>query len=176
MSEAPVAAPQHGIAPDGRPYATWLIRAFGFFLDILPALILTLIAQFFFFSSTVNVERNWSGGPTYQVFETRGPDATFYVLYAIALIYWFWNKGYLEGKTGKSLAKRVLGYSTVNEATNEPIGVAHGMLRALLVYIEFALVGLCGLGLILWLWPVWDPKRQALLSDRTSGAVVFRAS
>ncbi len=173
MSEQSVTPHTPGIAPDGRPYATWPIRAFGFFLDFLPALILTSIAQTFFFSSIANVENNWAGGPTYQVFETRGPSFTFYLLYAIAIIYWFWNKGYLEGSTGRSLAKRLLRYSTVNESTNEPIGVAQGMLRALLVYIELILVGLCGLGLILWLWPLWDTKRQALLSDRTTSAVVF---
>ena len=173
MSEQSVTPHTPGIAPDGRPYATWPIRAFGFFLDFLPALILTSIAQTFFFSSIANVENNWAGGPTYQVFETRGPSFTFYLLYAIAIIYWFWNKGYLEGSTGRSLAKRLLRYSTVNESTNEPIGVAQGMLRALLVYIELILIGLCGLGLILWLWPLWDTKRQALLSDRTTGAVVF---
>lgn len=174
MSEHSINPPTPGIAPDGRPYANWGLRALGFFLDFLPALVLTGIAQVYFFSSVVSVDQNWAGGPTYQVFETRGPSAMFYVLYLIAIVYWFWNKGFLEGTTGKSLAKRFLGYSTVRESTNEPIGAGLGLLRALLVYIELILIGFCGLGLILWLWPIWDPKRQALLSDRTTGAVVFR--
>ena len=174
MSEQSATPHTPGIAPDGRHYATWAVRARGFFLHCLRALLLTSIAQTFYFSSVVNVENNWAGGPTYQVVETRGPSVMFYLLYAAAVIYWFWNKGYLEGTTGKSLAKRALGYSTVNEDSNEPLGVAHGMLRALFVYIELIAVAICGLGLILWLWPLWDPKRQALLSDRTSRAVVYR--
>ncbi len=174
MSEESATPHTPGIAPAGRPYATWWIRALGFFLDLLPALILTTIAELFFFSSIVNVENNWAGGPTYQVLETRGPGFSFYLLFAIAIIYWFWNKGYLEGTTGKSLAKRLLGLCTVSEATNEPIGGAGGVVRALLVCIEFLLVGLCGLGLILWLWPLWDAKKQALFSDQPTHAIVLR--
>ncbi len=88
-------------------------------------------------------------GNAQQVVVTRGPGFAFYLLYLIAIVYWFWNKGYLEGTTGKSLAKRFLGYSTVSEATNKPLGAGPGLLRALLVYIELILIGLCGLGLIL---------------------------
>ncbi|MGB3675441.1 MAG: RDD family protein [Candidatus Nanopelagicales bacterium] len=163
-----------GVAPDGRPYAGWPVRALGFFLDFLPALILTMIAQMFFYSSTTVVTRSFGDGPQYQVFETQGPGFMFYLLYLIAIGYWFWNKGFLEGTTGKSLAKRFLGYSTYDEATNQPLGVGLGMLRALLVYLELILIALCGLGLILWFWPLWDAKRQAILSDRTVRAVVFK--
>lgn len=174
MSDSTAAAPTPGIAPDGREYAGWPVRALGFFLDFLPALILTAIAQMFFFSSTVVVSRSFSDGPEYQVFETRGPGFMFYLLYVIAIVYWFWNKGYREGTTGKSLAKGFLGYSTVDERTNQPLGANAGLLRALLVYVELVLAAVCGLGLILWFWPLWDAKRQALLSDRTVNAVVFR--
>jgi uncharacterized RDD family membrane protein YckC len=99
----------------------------------------------------------------------------FYLLYAVAIIYWFWNKGFVEGTTGQSIAKRFLGFTTVDQSNNEPLGLGRGLLRALLVYLELISIAVCGLGLILWLWPVWDPKRQALLSDRTTGAVVFKA-
>ena len=175
MSEQPPNPPIPGIAPDGRPYAGWGLRALAFFLDFLPALILTAIAQIFFVSSITSVDRDWSGGPTYQVLETRGPSFTFYLLYAVAIIYWFWNKGFVEGTTGQSIAKRFLGFTTVDQSNNEPLGLGRGLLRALLVYLELISIAVCGLGLILWLWPVWDPKRQALLSDRTTGAVVFKA-
>jgi len=175
MSEQPPNPPIPGIAPDGRPYAGWGLRALAFFLDFLPALILTAIAQIFFVSSITSVDRDWSGGPTYQVLETRGPSFMFYLLYAVSIIYWFWNKGFVEGTTGQSIAKRFLGFTTVDQSNNEPLGLGRGLLRALLVYLELISIAVCGLGLILWLWPVWDPKRQALLSDRTTGAVVFKA-
>lgn len=160
--------------PAESPFAKWPARALAFFLDFLPALILTGVAQVFFYSSITVVSQNYSGGPEYQVFETRGPGFAFYLLYVIAIVYWFWNKGYLEGTTGQSLAKRFLGYSTLSEHTNRPLGLGMGMLRALLVYLEFISIALCGLGLILWFWPLWDPKNQALLSDRTVSAVVVK--
>ncbi|MFA7265377.1 MAG: RDD family protein [Candidatus Nanopelagicales bacterium] len=163
-----------GVALGERVYAGWPVRALGFFLDFLPALILTTIAQMYFYSSTTVVTRTFSDGPDYQVFETHGPGFTFYLLYLIAILYWFSNKGYLEGTTGRSLAKRLLGCSTVDEATNQPIGVGFGVLRAFLVYLELILIAVCGLGLILWLWPLWDAKRQAILSDRTVRAVVYK--
>lgn len=174
MSDQPLNVPIVGASPDDRAYASWGLRALGFFLDFLPALVLTAIAQIFFVSSIATVDRNWSGGPTYQVIETRGPGLMFYLLYAIAITYWFWNKGYVEGTTGQSIAKRFLGCTTVDGLTKEPLGVAKGLLRALLVYIELILIAFCGLGLILWLWPIWDERKQALFSDKAVNAVVYR--
>lgn len=155
------------------PYAEWLARALTFFLDFLPALILMAIAQMFFYSSVTLVTESWSGGPSYQVLETSGPGFGYFALYVIAILYWFWNKGFLEGTTGQSLAKRWLGFTTVSAATGAPIGVGKGIVRAFLSYLEFISILLCGIGLVLWLWPIWDPKHQSLLSDRAANAVVL---
>ena len=89
-------------------------------------------------------------------------------------IFFFWNKGIKEGKTGKSLGKERTGSTTLKEATGEPLGAGMGLLRALLLWIEIGLIGFCGLGLVALLWPLWDPKRQTLLSDKATGAVVYK--
>ena len=165
-------APIPGIARDGRPYAPWQARAVSLFVDVLPVTIVLGIAFSFFFSST-QVVIHEIGGQSYTTVETTGPGIPFFSLVLLSIVYWYYNKGYLEGTTGKSFAKRFTGYTTVGESTGKPLGPAMGCLRALLVYAEFVSVVFC-IGLVLWLWPLWDHKRQALLSDKATGAVVFK--
>lgn len=169
------AVPSPFIAPVGEPYASWTRRATGFFVDVLPALVLSAIANVNYLSAGATVDPDWGGGQTYLV-EVTGPSLTYYALHAFALIYWLANKGLLEGMTGQSLAKRLLEMRTVSEMTGSPIGPWRGTARALLVYLEFASVVLCGLGLILWIWPLWEPKTQALFSDKTLRVVVERTN
>jgi|GEM_PF-1422101 len=157
------------------PYASWTRRATGFFLDVIPALVLSAIANIIYATSSSTVDPDWAGSQSYLV-EVTGPGLTFYLLHILALIYWFANKGVLEGMTGQSLAKRLLDMRTVSEVTGSVLGPWRGMARALLVYVEFASIVLCGLGLILWIWPLWEPKTQALLSDKTLRVVVERTN
>ena len=91
------------------------------------------------------------------------------------IIYWFWNKGFVEGTTGQSIAKRFLAFTTVDQSNNEPLGLGRGLLRALLVYLELVSIAVCGLGLILGFGQCGIPSVKFLLSDRTTGAVVFKA-
>ncbi len=158
-------------AVDSSPYADWGRRALGFFLDLLPALILSAIANISFAASSASVDPDWVGSQSYLV-DLQGPSPMYYILHILAVLYWFANKGLLEGVTGQSLAKRVLGMRTVSEATGGVVGPWRGLARAFLVYLEFASIILCGLGLILWIWPLWEPRTQALLSDKSLGVVV----
>ncbi|NQU38114.1 MAG: RDD family protein, partial [Actinobacteria bacterium] len=146
-------------------YASWMRRAVGFFFDLLPVLLISAIANISFVTAGATVDPDWVGSQGYLV-EVSGPGASYYVLHAIALIYWFANKGLLEGATGRSVAKRLLDMRTVSEQSGHVIGPWRGLTRSLLVYVEFASIALCGLGLILWIWPLWEPKTQALLSDK----------
>lgn len=173
MSDSSV-APVGSEAPPPVVFAGWPRRAAGFFIDMLPYLIIAGIAHAFFAGGTWAKAEAWTGDDFYQVYLVSGPSVFYYVLMAIGLIYLFANKGVLEGATGRSLGKRITGMVTVSEDTGQPPGIGRGLLRALLVYIEYALVLLCCLGLILWLWPLWDPRRQALFSDRGTRTVVIK--
>ena len=97
-------------------------------------------------------------------------------LHTLALVYSCANRGALKGMTGQSLAKRLLAMRTVSDVTGFAIGPWRVLARAALVYAEFACTVLCGLGLILWSWPFWEPQTHALLSDMTLRVVVERTS
>lgn len=172
-ASTPAAKPKAGVAPDGRHYASWPKRAFGYFIDVLPCLILWTIANIFFFSWTKIVPQTYYG-ETYPVVETSFPGVPFYGLFLISALYFFWNKGYLEGKTGKSIGKRLLGMTTETQRPGGgPVGVKTGMARAFLVALEYFTIFLAGLGIILWVWPAFDSRRQAIWSDRACAAVVY---
>jgi hypothetical protein len=165
--------------PLAGPYASWARRCSGFFLDILPALLLSSWANADYYNvAGFGADQDWANGQNYLV-EVSGPGWMYYALHALAIVYWFANKGVLEGATGKSWAKHVLGMQTVDAtatsgAQPSPIGAWRGIARAFLVYVEFVSIVVCGLGLILWLWPLWQPRIQALLSDRALDVVVLR--
>lgn len=153
-------------------YAGWFSRALGFFIDILPVIIIHFIA-IYFFNDSFRTESASYGGVEYQNVVTSSQGPAFYGLWVLSVIYWYVNKGYFEGTTGKSLGKLVTGKRTVAAQTGEPLGAGKGCLRAFLVWIEFVLIGACIFpGLVLWLWPLWDPENQALLSDKTTHSLV----
>lgn len=75
-----------------------------------------------------------------------------------------WNSGYLQGKTGQSLGRRVARTKLVDADTAAPVGFARAMGRQLCHIGEF------GIGL---LWPLWDRKRQTF-ADKIAATVVVR--
>lgn len=164
------------MAPNGKMYADWIWRVLAFIIDYIPAAIISAIGYFFFIglTSTNEVVREGSlyGTPySYTTTETSVSPIGFLLamlFYGLGLIFWFWNKGYREGTTGKSIGKQVTGYTTVSEETGEPIGFGMGCLRLILLWVDFFI---CYIGV---LWPLWDPKRQCLLSDRLTKAVVYK--
>jgi uncharacterized RDD family membrane protein YckC len=168
--------PAPGIAPNGKEYAQWIWRVIAFLIDWVPVFVVALIGNLLaaLFTSTNDVVRQGSlGGSPYSFTTVETSTSAFGVLlsflfYIVALLFFFWNKGYKEGVTGKSIGKRVTGYTTVNEETGEPLGAGMGIVRLLLLYVDFAI---CWIGV---LWPLWDPKRQALLSDKVTKAVVYK--
>lgn len=79
----------------------------------------------------------------------------------IALAYLVWNLGYRQGKTGSSIGKSIMKFKVVSESTGEPIGFGMSVVRELL-YAVFD--GVCFvLGIVTYLYPLWDVKRQTLV-------------
>lgn len=83
------------------------------------------------------------------------------------LILYVGNWGYLQSKDGKTIGKRALGIHAVREATGQPPSFGVGIGRLLLLAVDFAII------YIGVLWPLWDPKRQCLVSDKVTGTVVL---
>lgn len=64
-----------------------------------------------------------------------------------------WNRWVLQGRTGQSVGKRLLGIRLVGEATMAPVGTARAFLRELCHILDaYSLVG--------YLWPLWDARRR----------------
>ncbi|MDP3972808.1 MAG: RDD family protein [Candidatus Nanopelagicales bacterium] len=163
----PPSALTPGMAPDGRHYASWGARVLAYVIDYIGPWVLALIGAMLGWPRTEIVHRDL-GGYSYTVTETTGFGVIYFVCILIGLVFAFWNKGFREGTTGKSIGKQITGYTTLNEQTNQPLGFGMGVARWLLLWIDFAI---CYIGV---LWPLWDPKRQCLLSDRITGAVVYK--
>ncbi|MEI2728219.1 MAG: hypothetical protein V9E85_03825 [Candidatus Nanopelagicales bacterium] len=125
MSEQPPErAPILGIAPDGRPYAGWGLRALAFFLDFLAGLDphghRTNLLRFVDHQLLTVTGR---AGLRTKCMETRGPSFMFYLLYAVAIIYWFWNKGYRR-RNHRAIHREdgSLASPPLTNLTNEPLG------------------------------------------------------
>jgi uncharacterized RDD family membrane protein YckC len=73
-----------------------------------------------------------------------------------AAVYFFWNFGYRQGKTGSSIGKSVLKFKVVSERTWQPIGFWPSIGRQIAHYIDQLI---CYIG---YLWPLWDGKRQTI--------------
>ena len=160
-------APVPGVSPNGKLYASWAYRVLAFVIDMVVPWILGLIGYLLGGPTTEVVTRSY-GGYEYTVTESTGFGLIYYIMWLIGLAFYFWNKGYREGTTGKSLGKQLTGYTTVKEDTGEVLGFGMGALRAALLWVDFAI---CYIGV---LWPLWDQKRQTLVSDKATGAVVYK--
>ncbi len=169
-------APVPGMAPNGKQYAEWIWRVLAYVIDYIPVAILMSIGYMFaiLLTSTSEVVRQGElyGTPyNYTTVEssTSAIGLLFaFVFYILGLAFMIWNKAYREGTTGKSIGKQVTGYTTVKEDTGEFLGFGMGFVRLLLLIVDF---WICYVGV---LWPLWDAKRQCLLSDKVTGAVVYK--
>lgn len=165
--------PQPGTTSTGEEYVPWSGRVFAYLIDAAPAIVIVLIANLIHSitkTSTTEVVAQVGGEDiTAEVTQASATGTLTQVIATLViLLYWFWNKGYREGKTGKSIGKQALSYSTLSETTGKPIGPKAGCIRVLLLWVDFAI---CYIGV---LWPLWDVKNQTLLSDRFTGAIVLK--
>jgi uncharacterized RDD family membrane protein YckC len=77
-----------------------------------------------------------------------------------------WNCGYLQGTTGRSLGRRVVGTKLISIETGQPVGLRWAVARQIWHVADF------GIG---FLWPLHDSKRQTF-ADKIVGTVVVRIS
>ena len=148
-----------------RRYALWLSRVGCWAIDALvPALLICtgyLVGQ-----PTYRLETEFVNGISYDVSTSNGLRPAFFGFMCLAVAFMVWNQGYREGRSGKSLGKQLWGFTTLRESTGTRLGFLRATLRLALLTVDF---GLCYVGV---LWPLWDPKRQCLVSDKVSGAIV----
>ena len=90
----------------------------------------------------------------------------------IALLVDLYNRGYLEGVKGRSWGKRALHLRAVRIADKEPIGLAADISREV-VYLFLTIAYF--VGLISWVFAIWDARRQTL-GDKIMHTVVLSES
>lgn len=87
------------------------------------------------------------------------------LLSLVGLAFGLYN-AYLNGSTGQSVGKRIMGTKVVGEATGQPIGGGLGIVRYLAHFVDAII---CFIG---FLFPLWDPKKQTI-ADKIMKTVVI---
>jgi uncharacterized RDD family membrane protein YckC len=141
---------QYAAAP-GAPYASWIARVGGYFLDLLiigvPAVIIIVIGLAI-------------GHGVGQALAVLG--------YIAAVGFGIWNVVFRQGTTGQTIGKQIIGIKLIRELDGQPVGAGMSFLRAL-AHILDSLA--CYVG---WLWPLWDAKKQTF-ADKVCNTVVVQA-
>ncbi len=137
----PMGGPLGGANLPG-PLAEWPQRALGGLIDFVgPAILVSLL--------------NLSG------------SATLAAVLGLAALAWALYNGWLNGTTGVSIGKKVVGLKCVEEATGQVMGSGgRGILRYF-AHIVDAII--CYIG---FLFPLWDAKRQTLADKIVKTVVV----
>jgi len=136
----------------GRPLAAWGLRLGAFVIDELFVFVITLCAAILF-----GLRHRFLGAVLSLVMA-----AAYYAV--------------LNGsEMGQTFGKRVLGIHVRDAASGGPIGADRAGLRYIVVGL-FRIIPFFGLFTLLdGLWPLWDPRRQAL-HDKIAGSVVVRVT
>jgi len=99
------------------------------------------------------------------ILNTAG-SAALGLLLSLASLGWAIYNAYLNGTTGQSIGKKVVGLKVVGEQTGQPIGAGMGIARGI-AHIVDAII--CYVG---FLFPLWDSKKQTLADKIVKSVVV----
>lgn len=92
-------------------------------------------------------------------------SALGFLISLLGLAFALYN-AYLNGTTGRSVGKKVVGLKVIGEETGQPIGAGLGIVRYFAHIID-SLICLIG-----WLFPLWDAKKQTI-ADKILKTVVI---
>ncbi len=167
------------IAADGRPYASWIRRVIAFILD---ALIVGLITTPISMPAFSNVQPTWEAwlvsmgnaiesGAQFSALPAV-PEPVMNAMTTIALISLVVTLAYeivLLHKFGWTLGMRLLGMRVRQVGRSGPANLLLIMRRTVIKHIAsffsgVPLVGPLTSGFMVanYMWPLWDPNRQAL--------------
>jgi uncharacterized RDD family membrane protein YckC len=142
---APPPFPGQGPGPaSAHQLAGWWSRVGASIVDAVPSLIVLVVLTALFGNNDTT-----SSSASFQL---TGLPFVIYLLFALGwLVY---NVGVLQGRSGQSLGKRLLGIRLVAATTGQPVGLGLLIARQF-VHILDALP--CYLG---FLWPLWDRENR----------------
>ncbi len=144
------------------PLAHWGKRVLAMLIDGVVVLALVILGGVLMSAGMQQTGVDLYGDPV------REPSAAGIVGlllgYGAAFGYQVWNRWVLQGRTGQSVGKRVLGIRLLSERSLAPVGPGMAFARDLCHIAD----GFFYLG---YLWPLWDAKRQTF-ADKIIGTVV----
>jgi uncharacterized RDD family membrane protein YckC len=125
----------------GAGFASWGRRATGYLIDIVALAVISYLIGLV------------AGGVLVRI-----------VVWAIGLLV----LGWMNGASGRTPGKRVVGIRLVRDADGHVLGGGLGVVRGLCHFLDTVA---CLVG---WLWPLWDAKKQTF-ADKILATVVLRA-
>jgi uncharacterized RDD family membrane protein YckC len=148
-------------------YTPWPVRVLAFLIDWAPIWLVSLVPfiGLLVAGDMACIDHFYGSGDSYC--SAAAADFWVYVQFIAfipAVVYFFWNFCYRQGRTGQSIGKSVMKFKVISEKTWQPIGFWLSFVRQLAHYIDQIL---CYVG---YLWPLWDGKRQTL-ADKIMGTI-----
>jgi uncharacterized RDD family membrane protein YckC len=147
----------------GHKLGGWLARVGAYLLDAVfvavPTAILVSIAVFPVATSSA------AGGEPGQA-QLALMFSLLTVAFAIQLGLVAYNRWYLQGTTGQSWGKRIVGLRLVRMADGQPVGGGMSFVRDIAHVIDGLI---CNIG---YLMPLWDDRRQTI-ADKLLNTVVL---
>lgn len=140
-----------------KAYASWGSRVLAVIIDGIPTGLLFGVLTAAFGEST-------SSDGAFSFSLTGGPAAVYF----IGAIGWFvYNWLILQGGTGQTVGKKLLGIGVFKAGTSEPLGAGLTFARQLAHIVD----GIpCLLG---YLWPLWD-KEKRTFADMMIGSRAYK--
>lgn len=163
-----------GTSPSGNPAndnAPWPWRMATTGIDYLPVFFIFWLSSLIFGRPGQGLVVEYYGDPPrpYYVAGEVAGSVNLLIPIVLSSIICLINKGWLEGTTGQSVGKMLLGYRTQDMNSGEVLGPGRASVRWILLNVDIAI---CLIGI---LWPIWDLKRQTLVSDRLTQSVVVKS-
>lgn len=161
VGELPFGQPEQG--PALLVYAGWWQRVLAALVDAVPGVIGSVIV-FLTMGSALTVTQN----PVTGQIASIDYDPTASLIFSALSLAWFaYNFVYLQGKTGQTVGKKIVGIKVLGFYTDQPIGSAMSFVR----YIAHILDGMpCYLG---YLWPIWDGQKRTF-ADMVCNTRVYK--
>lgn len=164
--------PQPGFGPSA--YASWGLRVGGYLIDALIAGV--PFAIFYILAMTVGTESvdcsfdesSYSSYSSYTC-DGGGMSAVGVIMMLLAIVLGLAATlylAYMEGTTGQTPGKKVVGIRLIREADGQVLGFGMAFVRKLCHILDGAA---CYIG---FLWPLWDDKRQTFADKIISTVVV----
>lgn len=145
-------------------YASWGKRALALVIDELimlsvPMVLYVVVAVGFTHDTGYDVYGN-------RTTEVRPTGVILLLLaWAIMIGVHVWNRAILQGRTGRSVGKHVLGIRLISERSGQPLGAGLAWVRDLVHLVD-------GILYIGYLRPLWEPRRRTF-GDEIMASVVI---